>query len=345
MTPARVFTALALTAAAAGLVAFGVIRGVSDSGPARGVRIAIAIDPPVDAEQLALAEAVVHDRLEEKGAETRVLRTGDGLIAEIGADDPDGELVRDEIALVERTAPLEVHAVDTHSVWLAQVAEVAATDPVARAAGIRVDKGTLLADDQEHPLSDGVDPADCFLPPKPGVDLCIVHGDRVIAKYVAAKEPPADRLVMAVRIGDLPTWRAYVLDKPVLLVGPDIRAAHVSEGGVDLELASPEIRVAAGTVIAFVLAGHLSDVALADRASTGLLHVRSIEASQDAAYAAADRLLAIAQVGAVHPLHVVRREAFARATGFVPRAWPFLAAAGVLLIVAGCVLLLRRRVH
>jgi hypothetical protein len=38
---------------------------------------------------------------------------------------------------------------------------------------------------------------------------------------------------------------------------------------------------------------------------------------------------------AAPPMTVTKREPFSRSTGFLPRAWPFLAFAGVLLVIAG----------
>lgn len=38
---------------------------------------------------------------------------------------------------------------------------------------------------------------------------------------------------------------------------------------------------------------------------------------------------------AAPPMKVTRRESFSRATGFLPRAWPFLAGAALLLVIAG----------
>ena len=49
---------------------------------------------------------------------------------------------------------------------------------------------------------------------------------------------------------------------------------------------------------------------------------------------AGDGLRSLLVAGAAHAMHVLRREPFTRATGFVPRAWPFLAAGAVLLAAA-----------
>ncbi len=43
---------------------------------------------------------------------------------------------------------------------------------------------------------------------------------------------------------------------------------------------------------------------------------------------------AAADAAAAPPLRVTRREPFTRATGFLPRVWPFLAIAGVMLVLA-----------
>lgn len=314
MTPARVFTALALAAAAAGIIAFGIVRGVTNAGPPRGVRIAIAIDPPADDAQLSMAEQMIHDRLDEIG-EARVVRISDGLVAELGTDDPDGQLVHDFVALLERTAPLEVHTFEPDRKWLAEVAQAAAQDPAAAAAGIRVSDGTLLAAD---------------------------HGDQVLAKYLAAQVPPAGQILAYGHDGK--TWRAYLLDAKVLLEGRAIHDAHLADHGVDLELAEPKIVAAPGTALAFLLGGKVDAVATVHASSPGQLQLRTSGRDADAAVVAMN-LLSVVRAGAVHPLHVIRREPFTRATGFVPRAWPFLAIGAVLLIAAVLVLLRRRRVH
>jgi hypothetical protein len=45
-------------------------------------------------------------------------------------------------------------------------------------------------------------------------------------------------------------------------------------------------------------------------------------------------LVSVVEAGAIGPLRIQRQEPFSRATGFLPRAWPFLAIGAVLLIVA-----------
>src|SRR5450432_3338798 len=90
---------------------FGVVRGLSSTGPAHGTRMVVAIAPPVNAEVVAMAEHVVASRLDEKGVEkTRVTAASDMLVVEVGTTDE--QIVDDEIALLERTAKLEVHVVD-----------------------------------------------------------------------------------------------------------------------------------------------------------------------------------------------------------------------------------------
>jgi hypothetical protein len=342
------FTALPLAAAALGLLTFGVIRGVSDPGPASGERLAIAIDPPVDAAQLAMAHHVVSNRVEERGAETRVVRAGDGYVVELGTDST--EIVDSCVALIERTAPLELHALDTASAWPSKVAARAANDPVAQALGIRVEDGTLVAEGGELAVEE-VEPTDCFGGrPLPDKRTCSVTGDRALARYVerTAKAdpslaPPEDRLVVSGRPGEERDWHLYVLEPDVVLDGRAIRSARLELHGLQLELSTPPKGIRPGVPVAFVLESHVAGVATAARVMSQLLAVETSGRDDDAAFAAAHHLRDVVEIGALHPLHVVRREHFERATGFLPRAWPFLAIGAAFAIAAACVLLLRRR--
>jgi hypothetical protein len=105
---ARIIVVLFIAVMGIGLAGFGILRGLSDSGPASGVRVVVSIDPPLDAPAVEMAEQVTRDRVEEKGVETRVIPAGDHLIVEFG--DADREIVREMIALIERTGALEIRA-------------------------------------------------------------------------------------------------------------------------------------------------------------------------------------------------------------------------------------------
>ena len=217
-----------------GLIAFGILRGATDSGPANGVRLQVAIAPPLDASAVAMAETVARDRVEEKGANTRVVPAGDHLIVELGDTTPD--IIAELIALLERTATVEI-----------------------RSGGSPV-----------------VDP-------------------RVIAS-------------------------AYIDDTGVEILGraPDAFA-----------------NVRRGETLELVIDGKLKLTTPVDRASGGELHLAGGGLGSDTAgFELAHRILSILELGAVHPLHVTDREPFSRATGFIPRAWPFAVPGLVLLVLA-----------
>jgi hypothetical protein len=79
MSDTRRFVALLLAAMAVGLVLFGVVRGLSSTGPAQGTRFIVTIGPPVDNVAVATCEQVVHARLPQ----ARVVPTSEGLVVEI----------------------------------------------------------------------------------------------------------------------------------------------------------------------------------------------------------------------------------------------------------------------
>jgi hypothetical protein len=312
---------------------FGVVRGLSSTGPAHGVRMVVAIGPPVDAAVIAMAEHVAKTRLEETGVETRVNAAGEMLVVEVG--ETDEQIVDLEVALLERTAKLEVHVVDGANPWLGRIAAVAATDPAAREAGIRVDGGVLVAKDRTTQLSVAdADAIGCAGRVEDGKRRCVQRGADVLVTYVSGLEvPPTDRLVA---YG--PTeggWRPYVLERDVVLDGSAIRRAEVFAGGVAIEADAP--RVKPNLTLAFVLDGKVHGVATADIAAPPKLHVLTSGANEAAAFRAAHDLVDVIEAGAAHPLHVTHRMAFERATGFVPRAWPFFAVGGVLLLVGAFV--------
>src|SRR5882672_9806811 len=92
--------AMAVLGVAVVVIAVGVLRGVTPTGPAHGERLIVAIDLPLDGDAIALTEHAARERVEEKG-EVRVERAGDRLVIEIGSDAQD--YVDDLVALLERT--------------------------------------------------------------------------------------------------------------------------------------------------------------------------------------------------------------------------------------------------
>ncbi len=327
------------------LIAFGVVRGSSATGPARGVRMLVAIEPPVDAASLAMAEHVVSERIDEKGNEVRVLAAGDQLVVEYGEDDPD--IVHQVVEVLERRATLRLHTVDAAHPWLANATRLAVGDSQY---GVRVDGGTLVADDRWEDLSAELATAiGCTGRVDDGKRHCMHRGDQLLAKHfaeLAAREPalvvPAGRMVAFAR-DDGHTWRAYLLERDAVLDGKHIQHAEITERGVVVDVSDGRelTRIKAGTPIAFVLDGTIKMVGTPDRVTTTGLHVPTTGATEDDAIAAAISLISVIEAGAVHPLHVRDQKAFERATGFLPRAWPFLAVGAALLL--GAALLWGRR--
>jgi len=123
----------------------------------------------------------------------------------------------------------------------------------------------------------------------------------------------------------------------IVLAGRAITRAQVESGGVSLDVsdAARLARVTPGTAIKIVFAGKERFTGAIDRVAGSALHIPTTGASEDEAIGKALDLVAMIEAGAVHPLHVVERTPFTRATGFLPRAWPFFIAGAVLLVVAG----------
>lgn len=349
MSTMRRLAAIPVLGVALTLVAFGVVRGASSTGPAHGVRLIVAIEPPVDDAARTMAAHVAGERLAEKGLPVRVVPSGDQLVAEIGTDDP--EFVRSFRELLERTATLELHAVDAASPWLARVVAFAATDPQAPDAGVRVDAGILTADERlDHLAPAEADAIGCTGLAEDGKRRCMRRGDQLLAHYVsglAARDPslapPSDRVIAYGPLDGGRSWRAYVLQREVLLDGHAIRHAEVFGGGVAVEVnEAPQLaHITPGVIVAFVLDGKVRMLGAPDRVVGRELHVPTIGSTEDAAIASALDLVAVIQAGAMRPLHVRSQEPFSRATGFLPRAWPFFAIGAVFSLAA--LVLLRRR--
>lgn len=230
----RILIALIVAALGIGAAIFGVVRGLSATGPARGVRLQVAIAPPLDPTVVALATRVVAERCDEKGAATRVVSGGDRVVVELGEDDP--EIVGRIVEVIERRGTLEVRTPD----------------------------GTTV------------------------------------------------------------------------LAGPGITGAEVSGGGVKIDLRAP-VSVAPGAQLSFLLDGKVKAVLAVDHVSATDLHVATKGANEDEAIKAALELVTVVETGAVPALHVTERTPFSRATGFLPRAWPFFAVCGVMLLAAAFV--------
>ncbi|HSR99044.1 MAG TPA: hypothetical protein VLM79_18440 [Kofleriaceae bacterium] len=324
MSAAHRIAAIPIVGAALALIAFGVARGAMHTGPAHGVRLRVTVDPPLDAATHEMAMRIVRDRLDERGFEVRVVAATEDLVVEIGEDDP--ERVTETARLLERTAKLELHAVAEADPWLAAVIQHAATDDAARSAGVRVADGVLIADDRR-------------------TERATERGGDLIAAYLAdlaAREPrfaiPPDLLLAYAPPLQGDTWRAHALARAVMLEGRAIQRVTHDVGGVTIDASdSAAIAKLLAVRIAVLLDGKVKFVGTPDRMTATSLHLPTPGANQKEAFLTALDLEAIFRTGAGHPMHVVHHDAFTRTTGFVPRAWPLLVAALVLLVVAALV--------
>ena len=222
----RRIVALPIVGVALALIAFGVVRGVMDTGPARGTRMVITVDPPLDDAAMTIAEHAVRDRLSERGAPVRVVKNGDRLVVEVGEDDR--EILADMVAIVERVGILQVLSPE----------------------------GTPILD------------------------------------------PRA------------------------------IRRVESSGDGVNVEVrtAAALDRVEPGKSVTFTFDGKPRLAVVPVRVDPTTLRV-PVESD-------AFLLVNMLEAGAAHPMHVVKRDAFTRTTGFFPRAWPFFAAGVIALVIA-----------
>lgn len=329
MSDARRLVALIVAVIGLGIAVFGVVRGISKTGPAQGVRLTIAIEPPVDAPALAMAQEVVKDRIDEKGLESRVAPAGDKIILEASGDP---EMIARTIEMLERTAALQIHAVDPVHPWLARTAAI--RDPA-----LRVEGGVLVADDRrvDLPIAEA-EALGCTGADRDGVRSCFVPGHVALAKALAPLDVPPDRLVAYGFTEDGRTWRPYVLERPVLLEGRAIRRAEAAVDGVAID-ATDTSRIQMNAVLAFVLDGRVKQIRTVDRVTPASFHVRT--AATTAGTRDALELVSVINAGAVRPLKVTKQEPFTRTTGFLPRAWLFLAIGGFLLL-AGTLLALRK---
>lgn len=339
------FVAIPLLGVGLTLGAFGVIRGAMNPGPASGVRLVLGIAPPVDDDARDMAVHIAKDRVEEKGAETRVVAAGNELVVEIGDLDP--AMVSETTALLTRTANVELHVVMPNDSWPA--ADYVATDGLAKTIGIHAAEGALLAEDRESdlPIADA-DAIGCQGREEDGKRHCVVRGDHILATYLAAIPAlavPKGRVLAygraeAIRPG---AWRTYLLDDVVLVAGSEIRRVTLGDGGVILDLSTEASRRVVATAsarpgapIATVLDGTVKALApLPGDTREPTLHLRTTAVAgklEETAVRDAIELKSVLEAGAAHKLNVIASTPFTRATGFLPRAWIFLVLALISLI-------------
>ncbi|MEP6859429.1 MAG: hypothetical protein ABJE66_02350 [Deltaproteobacteria bacterium] len=339
------FVAIPLLGVGLTLGAFGVIRGATNPGPGAGVRIVLAIAPPVDDDARDMAVDIAKTRVEEKGVETRVVAAGDQIVVELGETDP--MMISEITALLTRTANVELHVVMPNNSWPA--ADYVATDDHAKQLGIHVADGALLAEDRESDLRTAdADAIGCHGREVDGMRHCVVRGDHVLSTYLAAIPAlamPHGRILAYGRADAIRAraWRTYLLDDVVLVAGSEIRRAELGDGGVIVDLTDEAARRVVATAstrpgapIATVLDGTVKALApLPAETREPTLHLRTTAVAgklDETAVRDAIELQAVLEAGAVHKLSVIASTPFTRATGFLPRAWPFLALALISLI-------------
>src|SRR3569623_1532201 len=218
------FAAIPLLGVGLTLAGFGVIRGAMDAGPGAGTRLVLGIAPPVDEDVREMAVHIAKARVEEKGAETRVVPAGDRIVVELDTTDP--ELVKDTSDLLGRTARVELHVVMPNDAWPA--ADYVANDDQAKRLGIHVAMG-------------------CRGREEDGKRHCIVRGDHILATYLAAIPAlavPHGQTLAYGRADEIRphAWRTNLLDSVVLAAGPEIRHVELGDGGVILQLTDEAAR-------------------------------------------------------------------------------------------------------
>src|SRR3569623_2010610 len=159
------------------LAGFGVIRGAMDAGPGAGTRLVLGIAPPVDEDVREMAVHIAKERVEEKGAETRVVPAGDRIVVELDAND-------------EQAKRLGIH--------------------VAMGALLAEDR------ENELPVAEA-DAIGCRGREEDGKRHCIVRGDHILAAYLAAIPAlavPHGQTLAYGRADEIRphAWRTYLLD-------------------------------------------------------------------------------------------------------------------------------------
>src|SRR3569623_1531147 len=106
-----------------------------------------------------------------------------------------------------------------------------------------------------------------------------------------------------------------------------LRRIDIIDQGVAVQASAP-VPFKLGAPITFAEGGTIKLAASPDHVDGASFHVPMASAPQ------LDDLYGLLLAGAAHPMHVTHREPFTRATGILPRAWPFLAF-GAVLVAAG----------
>lgn len=115
-----------------------------------------------------------------------------------------------------------------------------------------------------------------------------------------------------------------------------VRTVRVDGPAVELDVRDPAAlrSFAVGTPITVSLEGRVRHTGAPDRIVGTFVRVPTPGANVDEGILHAMELAAVIEAGVVRPLRVTQQAAFTRATGFVARAWPFLAIAAVLIALA-----------
>ena len=103
MSAARRIATIPIIGTALALIAFGVVRGAMSSGPARGVRMRVALEPPVAGAAREAAIRAIPDRFDRQ-TPLRIASLSDGLVVEVGTSELTAERIAALVALVERPA-------------------------------------------------------------------------------------------------------------------------------------------------------------------------------------------------------------------------------------------------
>jgi protein-export membrane protein SecD len=219
-----------------------------------------AVDPAARDRALREAVATIRRRIEEGGIdEPRVTAHGERIVVELPA--LDAERAADVRALISRTGALALKVVDSDAPVMRAIHQHIdrrrLVDPEIAALGIEswTDRwqGEGGADVLDHYLTaadrEEVVPVErarvlgCLRQASPMEDgkvTCRVTGRQVLEGYLAElgqREPalrlPADRELGFERLpgaGGRPTWRSYLLERPVRIDGGDIVRAVRSRG-------------------------------------------------------------------------------------------------------------------
>ena len=154
-----------------------------------------------------------------------------------------------------------------------------------------------------------------------GDDVAVVAADSQLVVEVAHDDPDIVGLLER-------TAKVELADGSASVDARTLRRIDVVDSGIAVEASAP-VPFKIGSPITFAIDGKIRLAASPDRVDGAAFHVPIATVDQ-----AAD-LRQLLIVGAAHPMHVTHREPFTRATGFLPRAWPFLVIGAVTLLAAG----------